>query len=53
MRRHHKHTNVKKSRGNPHGNAPEYKQPARGTADENLRQTVRSDMNVDVMKNKQ
>lgn len=53
MRRHHKHSNLKKSRGNPHGNAPAYKQPIRGSSDENLRQTVRSDMSEEAMKNKQ
>lgn len=27
MRRHHKNANLKKHRGNPHGNAPEQKAP--------------------------
>ena len=41
MRRHHKNADIKKHRGNPHGNAPEYKRPEHESSDENLRQTVR------------
>lgn len=53
MRRHHKNANVRKHRGNPHGNAPEYIQPPRRNSNENLRQSVRPGMSEDAMRNKQ